>query len=55
MKKFSLEFTEEEVNYILNVLAERPFKECQAILTNIQAQASSQIQSTEPEMEVVSE
>ena len=54
MKKFTLEFSEEEVNYILNVLAERPFKECHSLLTKIQEQASGQVQS-EPQMELVEE
>ena len=54
MKKFTLEFNEEQINYILNVLAERPFKECHTLLSNIQDQAGSQIQA-EPQMELVEE
>lgn len=36
------EFTVEEINYILNVLAERPFKESAAMIQKIQAQAQPQ-------------
>lgn len=50
MKKFTLEFTEEQINYILNAVAQRPYAECHALLADIQKQASEQ-----PQMEVVEE
>ena len=53
MKKFTLELTEEQVNYILNVVATRPFSECHTILADIQAQAGGQIEAPQQEMEVV--
>ena len=53
MKKFTLELTEEQVNYVLNVVAQRPFAECHQILADIQAQAGGQIEA--PTMEVVEE
>ena len=46
MKKFKLELTEEQINYILNVVATRPFTECHLILSEIQKQAGSQVQQT---------
>jgi hypothetical protein len=56
MKKFTLELTEEQINYLLNVVAQRPFTECHTILADIQAQASGQMQVAEPQtMEVVEE
>jgi hypothetical protein len=56
MKKFNLELTEEQINYVLNVVAQRPFAECHTILADIQAQASGQMEIAEPEMmEVVKE
>lgn len=56
MKKFNLELTEEQINYVLNVVAQRPFAECHTILADIQSQASGQIEIAEPEMmEVVKE
>lgn len=51
MKKFTLELTEEQINYVLNVVASRPFSECHQILADIQAQAGSQIEA--PQMEAV--
>lgn len=53
MKKFTLELTEEQINYILNVVAQRPFAECHTVLAEIQQQAGGQIQA--PQMEVVEE
>ena len=53
MKKFSLELTEEQINYILNVVATRPFSECHTILAEIQAQAGGQV--SQPQMEVIEE
>lgn len=52
MKKFTFEFTEEQINYILNVLATRPYNEVKGLLEFIQSQAQPQIQ---PEMEVIEE
>ncbi len=46
MKKFTLEFTEEQINYILQVIATRPFTECHTLMAEIQAQASSQVEPT---------
>jgi hypothetical protein len=44
--------TIEQINYILNVLATRPFKEVQGIINLINEQAQGQLQ---PEMEIVEE
>lgn len=43
------EFTVEEANYVLSVLAERPFKESAAIIQKMQSQAQSQIQPAPPQ------
>lgn len=51
--KYKLELTEEQINYILNVVAQRPFAECHQILADIQAQAGTQVE-VKP-MEVVEE
>lgn len=53
-KTYKLELTEEQINYILNVVAQRPFVECNALLAEIQSQASSQL-DLEPKMEVIEE
>ncbi len=50
MKKFTLEFTEEQINYLLQVVATRPFTECHTLMAEIQAQASKQI---EPQLEEI--
>lgn len=42
MRKFKFEFTEEQINYIINVLATRPYSEVQGILALIQQQGSNQ-------------
>ena len=42
MNKISLEFTPQELDYIANVLAERPWKEANGLLTNIQQQVQQQ-------------
>ena len=42
MKKFTLEFTEEQINYILNAVAQRPYAECHQLLADIQKQANEQ-------------
>jgi hypothetical protein len=44
MNKISLEFTPQELDYIANVLAERPWKEANGLLSNIQQQVQSQQQ-----------
>jgi len=49
MKKITLEFTEEQINYILNAVAQRPYSECHALLAEIQKQASTQVQETQVE------
>lgn len=50
MKNYTLELTEEQVNYILNVVAQRPFAECHTVLAEIQAQAGKQIEPTQTEV-----
>ena len=50
MKKFTFEFTEEQINYIINVLGTRPYGEVKPLVDYIQEQGASQLQ---PEMEVV--
>ena len=50
MKKFKLEFTEDQINYILQAIATRPFSECHTLMAEIQAQASSQVD--EPQLTV---
>jgi len=47
--KFNLEFTEEEINYILSAIAQRPFTECAAIINNIKSQAEAQVGNQELE------
>ena len=42
MNKISLEFTPQELDYIANVLAERPWKEANTLLSNIQNQVQAQ-------------
>jgi len=49
MKKYKLEFTEEQVNYILQAVAARPFAECHELIADIQKQANNQ---AEPVLEV---
>lgn len=41
---FTFQFTEEQVNYILNLIAEKPFKEVHTLVTSIQQQAQQQLQ-----------
>ena len=40
--KLTLEFTPQELDYIANVLAERPWKETNALMVNIQNQIQAQ-------------
>ena len=47
MKQFKITLTEEEINYVINVIASRPFNECHEILDNIQSQANTQLQEKE--------
>jgi len=49
MKKFNFEFTEEEANYLLNALSTRPFNECHVLISNINKQASEQIEPVQDE------
>lgn len=42
MKTFELKFTEEQLNYILNAVAQRPYVECQKIIETIQQQVQNQ-------------
>jgi hypothetical protein len=51
MKKFTFEFTEEQINYIINVLAQRPYGEVKPLLDLINQQAAPQVQE-EPEVEL---
>ena len=47
MKTFNFKFTQEEADYLLNVLATRPFQECHVIISNINKQAAEQMQPAE--------
>lgn len=47
MSTFNLQFTEEQTNYILNLIAEKPFKEVHTLVTSIQNQAQQQIQAAQ--------
>ena len=38
------EFTEEQINYILNAVAQRPYAECHQLIVEIQKQANEQIE-----------
>jgi hypothetical protein len=52
MKKFTFEFTEEQINYIVNVIANtRSYAEAKPLLDLINQQAASQMQE-EPEVEL---
>ena len=42
MNKFTIEFTAQELDYIANVLAQRPWGEVQALLANIRDQIAAQ-------------
>jgi hypothetical protein len=42
MNKLTLELTPQELDYIANVLAERPWKETNALMVNIQNQVQTQ-------------
>lgn len=42
MNKLTLEFTPQELDYIANVLADRPWKEANALMVNIQQQVMAQ-------------
>jgi len=42
MKTFNFTFTKEEADYLLNVLATRPFNECHVLISNINKQAAEQ-------------
>ena len=35
-------FTEEQINYILNAVAQRPYAECHQLIVEIQKQANEQ-------------
>lgn len=45
------EFTEDQINYILNVIAERPYKESAPMVAEIQRQAQGQLQLVHNEEE----
>ena len=43
MSTFTFQFTEEQTNYILNLIAEKPFKEVHVLVSAIQQQAQQQM------------
>ncbi len=45
MKEFILELSGAEIEKILNMLAEQPYKKCAQIIDNIQLQIKKQMQS----------
>jgi hypothetical protein len=47
MSTFNFQFTEEQTNYILNLIAEKPFKEVHTLVTHIQSQAQQQVQAAQ--------
>jgi hypothetical protein len=47
MSTFNFQFTEEQTNYILNLAAEKPFKEVHTLITSIQNQAQQQLQTAQ--------
>jgi hypothetical protein len=44
---FTFQLSEEQTNYILNLLAEKPFKEVHGLITAFQQQAQQQIQAAQ--------
>jgi hypothetical protein len=44
---FQIQLTEEQINYLLNLLAERPFKEVYELVGGIRGQAQQQIQAAQ--------
>jgi hypothetical protein len=56
---FTIVFTEEQLNFILNLIAERPFKEVHELVNSIrqqgqqQVQAAQSAQAVQPQPEVV--
>ena len=55
MSTFNFQFTEEQTNYILNLVAEKPFKEVHALVTSIQQQAQQQVQAAQQAQQVQAE
>jgi len=52
MKEFTLTFTGEELQFLANVLATRPYSEVASLIGKIDAQATEQ-SSEQPTLEVV--
>ena len=44
MKEFTFKFTEEEINYVINVLAQQPFGQVKPLIEKIQTQAAPQVE-----------
>jgi hypothetical protein len=44
---FTFQLSEEQTNYILNLLAEKPFKEVHGLITTFQQQAQQQLQAAQ--------
>lgn len=51
MATFTFQFTEEQTNYILNLIAEKPFKEVHTLVTSIQNQAQQQVQAAQQQVQ----
>jgi hypothetical protein len=47
MSTLTFQFSEEQINYILNLIAEKPFKEVHALVSSIQQQAQQQVQAAQ--------
>jgi hypothetical protein len=44
---FTFQLSEEQTNYILNLLADKPFKEVHGLITSFQQQAQQQLQAAQ--------
>ena len=49
MKEFTFTLSEQEANYLLNVLAEQPFKNCAALIGKMEQQVTEQIEPAKEE------
>lgn len=47
MSTLTFQFSEEQINYILNLIAEKPFKEVHTLVSSIQQQAQQQVQAAQ--------
>ena len=49
MKELTFTLSEQEANYLLNVLAEQPFKNCAALIGKMEQQVKEQIEPAKEE------